>query len=178
MKTQRQSLETSARIGRQLVEEKKAAVKSGEASLEKGKGLDLLSMVGTCHNRSYRTRKRIFDAHLHALFPVRANMDPDLKDNQRMSDAEVIATIQTFVLAGAETSSTALTWALWELAQRPEVQGKLREECLGVADSEPTMYVLLHLCGTKWAALKGGRTAGPNWTVSLIWTPSSTKSSA
>lgn len=46
MKTQRQSLETSARIGRQLIEEKKAAVRSGEASLEKGKGLDLLSMVG------------------------------------------------------------------------------------------------------------------------------------
>lgn len=46
MKTQRESLETSARIGRQLIEEKKEAVRMGEASLEKGKGVDLLSMVG------------------------------------------------------------------------------------------------------------------------------------
>jgi hypothetical protein len=29
-----------------LVEEKKAAVRAGEASIEKGKGKDLLSMVG------------------------------------------------------------------------------------------------------------------------------------
>lgn len=72
-------------------------------------------------------------------------MDPDLKDNQRMSDAEVIATIQTFVLAGAETSSTALTWALWELAQRPEVQDRLREECLAVGESEPSMCVIVLL---------------------------------
>jgi hypothetical protein len=86
-------------------------------------------------------------------------MDPDLKENQRMSDAEgepsstisyavgkltagrfvVIATIQTFVLAGAETSSTALTWASWVLACRPDVQDKLREECEAVSEEQPSM---------------------------------------
>lgn len=113
--TQKASLETTHRIGKALVEEKKAAVRAGEASIEKGKGKDLLSMV------------------------VRANMDPDLKESQRMSDAEVIATIQTFVLAGAETSSTALTWASWVLACRPDVQDKLREECEAVPEEQPSM---------------------------------------
>jgi cytochrome P450 len=31
---------------------------------------------------------------------VRANMDPDLKANQRMSDTEVLGQITTFFLAG------------------------------------------------------------------------------
>ena len=34
------------RINQALVDEKKAAVRAGEASIEKGKGKDLLSMVG------------------------------------------------------------------------------------------------------------------------------------
>ena len=51
----------------------------------------------------------------------------------------VIATIQTFVLAGAETSSTALTWASWVLACRSDVQDKLREECEAVPEEQPSM---------------------------------------
>ena len=51
----------------------------------------------------------------------------------------VIATIQTFVLAGAETSSTALTWASWVLASRPDVQEALRAELSAVAVEQPSM---------------------------------------
>ena len=45
------------------------------------------------------------------------------------------------MLAGNETSSTALTWALYALAKHPASQDKLREELMDVADERPSMYV-------------------------------------
>jgi len=53
----------------------------------------------------------------------------------------VVATIQTFVLAGAETSSTALTWASWVLASRPDVQEALRAELSAMPMEQPSMLV-------------------------------------
>lgn len=39
-----------------------------------------------------------------------------------------VARLQTFLLAGHETTSTALTWTLHILANKPDVQEKLRKE--------------------------------------------------
>jgi cytochrome P450 len=36
--------------------------------------------------------------------------------------------IPTFLLAGHETTSTGLTWTLWALSQRPDIQVRLRKE--------------------------------------------------
>lgn len=41
------------------------------------------------------------------------------------------------MLAGNETSSTALTWLLWKLALHPDVQDKLRQECNSLEDEKP-----------------------------------------
>lgn len=79
----------------------------------------------------------------------------DLRDDQRLPDEEVLAQITTFVrvtylklppdtdslqmLAGNETSSTALTWILHLLALHPGIQGRLREEVTAVSDDRPEM---------------------------------------
>ena len=43
---------------------------------------------------------------------------------------EILCQISTFLAAGHETSSSALTWTLYALARAPAVQARLREELL------------------------------------------------
>ncbi len=56
-----------------------------------------------------------------------------------MTDEELLGQITTFMLAGQETSSTALNWGLYMLSLHADVQSKLREELLGVAEEMPSM---------------------------------------
>lgn len=72
-------------------------------------------------------------------------MASDVPVSQKLSDAEVLAQVTTFMLAGYETSSTALTWTLHLLSENPAVQDKLREELQAVADDEPRMETLNEL---------------------------------
>lgn len=127
---------TTDRIGRRLIAEKKRAIAATHTTgLEKGDdiGKDLLS---NC---------------------LRANMAADLKPEQRLSDDEVLAQITTFMLAGNETSSTALTWTLYLLSQNPGAQDKLRKECLDIADDRPSLdeiQALPYLEGVLHEALR------------------------
>ena len=73
-----------------------------------------------------------------------------VKPAHKLSDEEVLDQITTFMLAGNETSSTALTWILYSLTQHPECQTRLREEVLAVPDDRPSLYVYLHRIGGSW----------------------------
>ncbi|KZT65611.1 cytochrome P450 [Daedalea quercina L-15889] len=76
---------------------------------------------------------------------TRANMDPEIPENQRLSDEEILAQVPTFLVAGHETTSNATGWALYALAIAPEIQGKLREEVWGLSTDNPTMDELQEL---------------------------------
>jgi len=109
-------------VGNKLVREKKAAVLAGQETVDKKafKGRDLLSVL------------------------IKANMATDIQDSEKMTDEEVMGQISTMLLAGHETTSTSLTWLLYDLA-KPEnhhIQAKLREELLLVTADEPTMEEL------------------------------------
>jgi cytochrome P450 len=54
-----------------------------------------------------------------------------------MSEEEVVAQMKVLLLAGYETTSISLTWALIELSQHPDVQTRLREELLAFG-ADPT----------------------------------------
>lgn len=105
--------DTLVRLGRQLLVEAKVA---GEAEKEDNK--DLFSLL------------------------VRANVSPDVPVDQRMNEADVLSQVPTFLLAGHETTSTAVTWAIYYLCRYPSVQTKLRQELLTVSASTPTMEEL------------------------------------
>ncbi|KAJ3980614.1 cytochrome P450 [Lentinula detonsa] len=109
---------TMERIGRDLLRQTKEHL---AATGEKGDGWrarDLLSLL------------------------VRSNMSKDIPEHQRMSDEDVIAQVPTFLVAGHETTSTAVTWALFALTQNKEIQRKLRDELLQVQTESPTMDTL------------------------------------
>ncbi|KAI9636876.1 cytochrome P450 [Dioszegia hungarica] len=119
-----ESRATTRRIGQKLMDDKKKAIKASfDEGLQKGDdiGKDLLSIC------------------------IRANMASDLAPEQRLSDEEVLAQITTFLLAGNETSSTALTWILYLLAQYPEEQKRLREESLGVDNERLSLEAISSL---------------------------------
>jgi cytochrome P450 len=53
-----------------------------------------------------------------------------------LTDRELLDECLTFVLAGHETTSTALSWALYLLCEHPEWQARLREQVVGVLGTE------------------------------------------
>jgi len=117
---------TMARIGDKLLSDAKAAAltiatEKGEIEKSNLQGRDLLSLL------------------------VKANMATDIPESQKLSDADVLAQVPTFLVAGHETTSTATTWALYALTKAPEIQTKLREELLSVDTDTPSMDELMAL---------------------------------
>ncbi|KAH8102301.1 cytochrome P450 [Cristinia sonorae] len=106
-------------IGMDLIREKKAAILAEKSTggVEKRdlQGRDLLTLL------------------------IKANMATDIPESQRLSDEDVLAQVPTFIVAGHETTSTAVTWCLYALTQAPHVQTKLRDELLSVQTEMPTM---------------------------------------
>ncbi|KAJ7284064.1 cytochrome P450 [Mycena rebaudengoi] len=102
------------RIGTELLRESKRQIAEGGSS-QKERSRDLLSLL------------------------VRANAATDIPASQRLSDDDVLAQVPTFLVAGHETTSTAMTWALFALTQNTAAQTRLRDELLSVSTESPTM---------------------------------------
>ncbi|TCD61631.1 hypothetical protein EIP91_008155 [Steccherinum ochraceum] len=66
------------------------------------------------------------DSHDLLAIIVRSNMSEN--ERSKLTDYEVLSQIRTILLAGHETTSTALSWGLLELAKNPAIQSKLRAE--------------------------------------------------
>ncbi len=64
-----------------------------------------------------------------------AARDPD--GGRALTDAEITDNVVTFVMAGHETTSVALTWALLLLSRNPDVVRKLRDEIATVTGGAP-----------------------------------------
>lgn len=67
-----------------------------------------------------------FDLTLTRYSLVKANASSD--PSTRLSDEEMISQMATLTLAGHETTSNTLSWALWELSKMPDFQEKMRAE--------------------------------------------------
>ncbi|ORY51408.1 cytochrome P450, partial [Rhizoclosmatium globosum] len=80
------------------------------------------------------------------LLSVFLKANREIKDVQsRLSDEELGAQVLTFLLAGHETTSVALTWTLDFLSKNPEIQVKLREELkldMAHSDADPSLDLI------------------------------------
>jgi len=112
-------------IGSELIENMKTAVLaernvggSGAIGKQDVQGHDLLSLL------------------------IKSNIASDIPESMRMSDSEILSQIPTFLLAGHETTSTAVAWTLFALCCQPGVQAKLRVELRTCTTDTPTMEQL------------------------------------
>ncbi|GMK59767.1 hypothetical protein CspeluHIS016_0803730 [Cutaneotrichosporon spelunceum] len=71
---------------------------------------------------------------------LRANMSAGERD--RMNESEIAGQIGALMLAGNETSATALAWGTLHLSENPAIQAKLRAEVMSVPDDEPSLETL------------------------------------
>lgn len=55
-------------------------------------------------------------------------------DGKKLTIDEIVAQSFVFFFAGFETSSTTMTFALFELSVNPEIQEKVRTELVGVLE--------------------------------------------
>jgi len=60
-------------------------------------------------------------------------MAPDVPSSQRISDIDIANQINTFLFAGSDTTSLAISWCIHILAQKQDLQQRLRDELIGVA---------------------------------------------
>jgi len=103
---------TINRVATQLIQEKKRRIQESEDSGKPYEGRDLLS-------------------HL-----LKSNAATDLPPEQRISDDDILHNINTFMFAGSDTTSLAVTWTLLLLAKHPQIQDRLRAELLALARPE------------------------------------------
>ncbi|KAK0462485.1 cytochrome P450 [Desarmillaria tabescens] len=70
--------------------------------------------------------ERLRHARMTNELSVKANVSENPKT--RLNDDELLAQMNTIILAGHETTANTLSWTFLELSKRPEVQERLRAE--------------------------------------------------
>ncbi|KAJ3558398.1 hypothetical protein NM688_g949 [Phlebia brevispora] len=105
--------EVIRRVAGRLIQEKKRKIAEAEASGKSYQAKDLLTLL------------------------LKSNSSVDLAPEQRISDEEMLHMINTFMFAGTDTTSLAMTWTLYLLAKYPDVQTRLRTELLSAMPSTP-----------------------------------------
>ena len=98
------------------------------------------------------------------LAMLMAARDPDT--DQPMQDHELIDEILTLVVAGHETTASALNWVWYLLAQHPDAESKLHSE-LDNAESvaEPGLQMLEGLTYTQQVINEALRLYPPGWLI-------------
>ncbi|KAI9460714.1 cytochrome P450 [Russula earlei] len=119
------ALEEIRFVGSQLIQERKDAVLaertangSGAMVKQDVRGHDLLSLL------------------------IKSNIGVEMPESMRMSDSEILSQIPTFLIAGHETTSTAVAWTLLAVSCNPTIQAKLRDELRTCPTDSPTMEQL------------------------------------
>ncbi|KAF8809591.1 cytochrome P450 [Phlegmacium glaucopus] len=101
-------------------------------------GSDLLKQSKASHKDDKGIKSSGRKDILSLLVQANTMRHDDLPEAQRMSDEDVLAQIPTFLIAGHETTSIAMAWALYALTHNKQAQTKLRQEVSDVSTDNPT----------------------------------------
>jgi cytochrome P450 len=94
--------------------------REGNARLE-----DACMEVVTRTRQQYATLSEEDKKHTHSLIDIMIRQEG-------VTDAEILANVKTFYLAGSDTTSVSMSWAMFLLVQHPAVVARMREEVRGL----------------------------------------------
>ena len=90
----------------------------------------------------------------------------DEETGEAMTDEQLCSEALTFLVAGHETTSTALTWSWFLLGSHPSIRRRVREELARVLrDRLPTFEDFPHLTATRMAIEESMRLCPPVWAL-------------
>jgi len=88
----------------------------------------------------------------------------DEETGEAMTDEQLRVEVTTFLLAGQETTSLALTWTWYLLSQHPDVRRRLEDEIDALLDGRPPAYCdLVSLPYTRMVIDEALRLYPPAW---------------
>ena len=121
IRTTNQSLKIIGRAGKEIVAKKKAALQDGNEGDDK----DILSLLSQLFSL---TKFKSF--HNARFLLVKSNLSND--PSKRLTDQELLDQCSTFLLAGSDTVSVAISWCFHFLSLHPDMQDRLRKEICSV----------------------------------------------
>jgi cytochrome P450 len=90
----------------------------------------------------------------------------DEETGEAMTEDQLCSEALTFLVAGHETTSTALTWTWFLLGSHPAFRQRVREEARSVlGDRVPTIDDVPHLNATRMAIEESMRLCPPVWAI-------------
>lgn len=88
----------------------------------------------------------------------------DRATGESMSDRELLDEIMTLIIAGHETTASALTWTWYLLSQHPQVAARLQQEIAGLPEDLPmTVESVQQLVYTRQVIEESLRLYPPGW---------------
>lgn len=118
--------------------------------------------LGTVVQRIIRSRRAAGRRQFDFTQMLMEATDPET--GQGMNERELLDEILTLVVAGHETTASALNWTWWLLGQHPEVERRLQDENDRIGDLGPASYGdLERLPGTLAAIQESLRLYPPGW---------------
>ena len=129
----------------------------------------------TAYGRRMAARRAV-DTFIYKLIERRRSEKQDVGDvlsmlltthdeEQSLTDTQIRDHIMTFVAAGHETTSLALTWTFYLLSEHPTVYEKLLNELQSVlGESAPTVDTIGKLPYLEWVLNESMRLYPPAWT--------------
>lgn len=108
----------------------------------------------------------VLDAWIKVMYDAKAKVGSDGKARVRMfSDKEISEAIFTFLFASQDASSSLACWLFQIVADRPDLQKKIREEQLAIRGGDPnvplTMDLIDEMKYTSWVVKEALRYRPP-----------------
>ena len=173
-----------ALLGADLSEEAEALGGAFQVALEyvNFRSTHLLSMpqrIPTLHNRRFVRARRELDEAVYRLVAERRRSGKDVGDllsmllaardeqtGESMSDQQLRDEVMTILVAGYETTASALAWTWYLLGRHPEAEAKLHAEMTSVlAGRAPTAQDLPKLCYARMVLQEAMRLYPPAWSL-------------